>query len=246
MPHADTPPARPCLVMLPGTLCDGRIFARQARALHSLADVVRLDYAQLRGQRDWVAKVLRRLPARFALAGFSLGGLWALELLRAAPERVDRLALIGSNAAPGARTASRRSDGLWKLWRGRGPSAVAKHVKPAYFHHEGTRRRHARLVQQMALDTPRQAARQEFNWAALRPAGYATLRAFERPLLIVAGAQDRLCPPALQHAMQLAQPSATRIELQRCGHFVPLEAPADLNRALARWLQAPSPPHPKV
>ncbi len=228
--------ALPTLVMIPGTLCDARVFKRQKEALRGAANVVIVDYQALRDLGQWATQLLRKLPPQFSVAGFSLGGLWALELLRQAPERVQRIAMIASNAQAASPRGQRKSAWLWKMWRDRGPGEVAKHVKPAYFHHESRRGTHAVLVHDMALCTPRKAAFAEFAWAAQRPAGFAALAAFEGPLLIVSGAKDRLCPPAMQHAMVTAQPRSQWLELPRVGHFVPLEAPARLNQALLRWM----------
>lgn len=233
---------RPCLVLIPGTLCDQRLFARQVRRLRSRANVMTLDYRQLRADRPWLEQALARLPERFALAGFSLGGLWALELLRRAPERVQRLAMIASNAEAGSRRAQQRNRALWRLWRSDGAATVARHVKPAYFHHPATRRRHARLVREMALATPPRAARAQFQWAAQRPSGLPVLASTQQPLLIVSGAHDGLCPRRLQQRMVAARgPAAHWVELPRCGHFVPLEQPARLTQLLAQWITEPAP-----
>lgn len=232
------PGGRPCLLLLAGTLCDRRVFARLKRRLRSVAQVQVIDYAELGAPARWMDTLLRRLPPRFAVAGFSLGGLCALELLRRAPGRVERLAMIASNAQPASPAGQRRSAWLRRMWRDRGPGEVARHVKPAYFHHEAQRRRHARLVHAMALATPQRTAFAQFRWAAERPDGRAALAGFEGPLLLVSGARDRLCPPAWQQAMCAAQPRARWIELPRVGHFVPLEAPAALEAALRRWLLA--------
>lgn len=228
----------PTLVMIPGTLCDARVFRRQKRALRGIADVRVMDYRALADIDQWAHQLLRSLPPRFSIAGFSLGGLWALELLRLAPQRIERIAMLASNAQGGSAPGRRKSAWLWKLWRDRGPGEVARHVKPAYFHHERSRRRHERLVHDMALRTPRKAASGEFAWAATRPDGRAALSAFEGPLLLVSGAKDRLCPPSMQRAMLAAQPRARWLQLPRVGHFLPLEAPAQLNHALLRWIQS--------
>ncbi len=226
----------PCLVLLAGTLCDHRVFTRQRPALRGVARVVVPDYAQLGASGQWADTLLRRLPPKFSIAGFSLGGLWALELLRRAPERIERIAMIASNAQPAGAPARRKSAWLRKMWRDRGPAEVARHVKPAYFHHEAARRRYAALVHDMALRTPRRTAFAQFAWAAARPDGRAALAAFQGPLLLVSGARDRLCPQPLQQAMCAAQPRARWLELPRVGHFVPLEAPAALNAALLCWI----------
>ncbi len=230
----------PCLVMIPGTLCDARIFARQKRALRGLADVRTVGYDDLSPTRAWADDMLKWLPDRFSVVGFSLGGLWALELLRKAPQRVERLAMVASNAQGASRAGRRKSAWLWKMWRAYGPDTVARHVKPDYFHHEAQRRRHANLVHDMAVGTAAKAAFAEFAWAASRPDGRNDLARFGGPLLIVSGARDRLCTPAMQRAMVRAQPNARWLELPRVGHFVPLEAGARLAGALQHWMTQPS------
>ena len=220
---------KPTLLLLPGTLCDARIFRHQCRALRDLAELRAIDYAGLDRSGRWLDRLLGELPEQFSMAGFSLGGLWALELLRRAPQRVQRLALIASNA---------RSAGQWRVCQREGPAAVARGAKPAYFHHPSQRQRHGPLVRAMADGTPRQVARAEFAWAAARPDSLPLLNRFGGPLLLVSGEHDRLCPPAWQREMLQAQPAARWLELPRVGHFVPLEAPGRLSLALRQWLQA--------
>ena len=224
------------VIMIPGSLCDARIFARQKRALRGVADVRLIDYRALAPARDWADALLARLPQRFSVVGFSLGGLWALELVRRAPERIERLAMVASNAHAASPAGRRNSARSWKMWRALGSDAVARHALPGYFHHADKRHRHARLVHDMALRTRRKAAFAQFDWAESRPDGQAALAGFRGPVLLVSGARDRICTPAMQRAMALAQPRADWLELPRVGHFVPLEAPARLTDALRRWL----------
>ena len=226
----------PRVVLIPGTLCDERIFHRQKYALRGIADVTTVGYSDLGRNADWAATLLAQLPQRFCLVGFSLGGLWALELLRRAPERIERLAMVASNAVGADATIQRKTARLWRLWRVLGPGAVAQCVKPEYFHHKLQRRRHAKMVHDMALSTDSKVAHAEFNFAASRPDGHADLARFSGPLLIVSGAKDRLCTPAMQRSMVMAQPNALWVELPRVGHFVPLEASPRLSDALRQWI----------
>jgi len=226
--------------MIPGTLCDARIFARQKRALQGLADVHMVSYSELSPGRNCATQLLARLPERFSVVGFSLGGLWALELLRQAPGRIERLALVASNAQGASHAGQRKSAWLRRMWRIHGPAAVVRHVKPDYFHHAQQRRRHAPLVHDMAMRTGRAAAFAAFDWVASRPDGRADLAKFDGPLLLVSGAKDRLCTPAMQRAMLQAQPLAQWLELARVGHFVPLEASAHLCDALCHWIARPA------
>ena len=145
---------KPTLLLLPGTLCDARIFRHQCRALRDVADLRALDYAGLDRSGAWLDRLLGELPEQFSIAGFSLGGLWALELLRRAPQRVQRLALIASNARPASGRARRRSASQWRVWQREGPAAVARGAKPAYCHHPSQRQRHGPLVRAMADGRP--------------------------------------------------------------------------------------------
>ena len=235
--------------MLPGTLCDHRLFDRQKRSLRRFHDVRPVDYRALQAARTqpartrWVQRLLAGLPDKFSLAGFSLGGLWALEILRQAPGRVERLAMIASNAQGASPKGQRNSRIQRRLWQqpGAGPLAVLARGLPAYFHHAAERRRHQGLLRDMALGTGRRSALAQFAWAGGRPESLQTLAVFTGPVLIVSGAKDRLCPPRWQQAMQLANPAANWLVLDRVGHFVPLEAPSALTAALHQWLQTPSP-----
>jgi pimeloyl-ACP methyl ester carboxylesterase len=236
----------PTVLMLPGTLCDDRIFSAQRRSLRRTAHLVCASYRGLKNRSEWLEGLLRKMPGKFYIAGFSLGGLLALELVRLAGNRVQGLALIASNAQAASEKSKRKSAWLRRVWLDRGPSEVARHVKPAYFHHEAKRRKHERLVFDMALQTPRRSAFEEFAWAAERPSGLQTLRDFDGALLAVSGRQDRLCPPAWQRAMLLAQPRMQWREIERCGHFLPLEAPAKLSQALKAWITESNRPLPVV
>jgi pimeloyl-ACP methyl ester carboxylesterase len=241
--------SRETLVMLPGTLCDRRLFGWQKRSLRHSHNIRLVDYRALKPARTqpartrWVQGLLAGLPDRFSLAGFSLGGIWALEILRQAPDRVERLAMIASNAQGASPKGYRNSRIQRRLWRqpGAGPLAVLARGMPAYFHHAAARRRHQGLLRDMALGTGRQSALAQFAWAGSRPESLQTLAEFAGPVLIVSGARDRLCPPRWQQAMQQANPAARWLELDRTGHFVPLEAPSALTAALHQWLQTPSP-----
>lgn len=226
----------PTVLMLPGTLCDGRIFSHQKRALRGQAHLICASYSGMRDRTAWLQTWLKRLPEKFYVAGFSLGGLLALELLRMAKDRVIGIALIASNAQAASAGSRRKSTVLRRMWLERGPAEVAKHVKPAYFHHEAKRRKHEHLVFDMALRTSKRSAFEEFAWAAERPSGLETLAAYSGKVLAVSGAQDRLCPPAWQWAMLAAQPRMQWIEIARCGHFIPLEAPAQLSDSLFHWI----------
>jgi pimeloyl-ACP methyl ester carboxylesterase len=237
------PPAQaselPCLVMIPGTLCDQRLFAIQKRKLRGRAHVVLVDYKAMGSLHNWAPTLLKRLPPSFSLAGFSLGGLWALELMRLAPHRVERLALIASNARAASLRGRQKCQKMHRQWKAFGPKAVVQAAMPSYFHHQRLSKKQTGLVESMAAHTRTPDAYTQFAWAGNRPNNHATLAAFGGPVLLVSGQQDPICPRAWQQAMVAAAPHAQWVELPRVGHFVPLEAPARLSHLLAQWLLQP-------
>lgn len=236
------PAVRPTLLLLPGTLCDERLFARQRRALRPMARIEVGNLHTLDEPVAWVARLLKRMPPRFSVAGFSLGGLLALEILRQAPSRVERLALVASNARGASLRGKRRSAQLWRRWRASGPQGVMNDVLPTYFPKPAQRQRHQALVADMARRTPGAAAKAQFQWAAARPEGRSVLSAFTGPLCVVSGLRDKLCPHAWQQEIVAIHRRARWTAVPRVGHFLPLEAPAPLSRALAQWLQSPVTP----
>lgn len=240
LPHGDGVGSKPCLLLIPGSFCDNRVFAAQARALRPHARLAAPDFTHLRDREAWLTKLLAQLPERFSVAGFSLGGLIALELLRRAPERVERLAMIASNAEAATRGTRLRTTAQWRHWRQRGPLAALQPVWPNYFFAGSRLASDRALVRKMALATPAASARSQLAWLAGRPQGLPALASFASPLLIVSGARDRLCPRIAQQRMKRAQPRARWLELPRCGHFVPLEAPSRLSRLLAGWMTDPT------
>jgi pimeloyl-ACP methyl ester carboxylesterase len=231
--------ARPTLLLLPGTLCDERLFVRQRRALRLMARIEVGNLHTLDEPAAWVARLLERLPPRFSVAGFSLGGLLALEILRQAPSRVERLALVASNARGASLRGQRRSAQLWRRWRVGGPQGVMQDALPQYFPKPAQRRRHRGLIADMARCTPGPAAKAQFQWAAARPEGRSVLSGFAGPLCVVSGMRDKLCPHAWQQEIVAIHPRAQWTALPRVGHFLPLEASAPLSRALTHWLQSP-------
>ncbi len=233
--------ARTPLLLAPGTLCDAAVFAPLLAALPpTLLEGREVTLAPMTVGRtvgEAAAALLAQAPDRFALLGFSLGGIVALEVATQAPDRVRGLALVDSNAGavdPADRPARRAAAALGAvdLERYVGEALWPTYVAPA-------RRDDAALrqaIQAMAGRVGAAAFARQIDTALSRPDSRGRLAALTVPALVLAGTQDALCPPAAQRDMARALPDAELALIPDAGHFALLEQPAAVAAAVAGWL----------
>lgn len=230
----------PPLLLLPGTLCDGAVFG-PALDLVPAAPPERRQAISLVGETTVeaaAARILALAPERFAMLGFSLGGIVALAIAAAAPERVLGLGLVASNARnvreedrPGRRAEA--SVGVSDIERHVGQTLWPRYVAALAHGDEALRR----TVIDMALRVGSQALMGQVDVALSRPDSRPHLAALNMPSLVLAGAEDALCPAEMQLEMALALPSATLALIPDAGHFLLLEQPEAAASNIAAWLE---------
>ncbi len=225
------------LVLLPGLLTDERLWARQREALADLAATSVADLTRDDSLAGMAARVLAAAPPRFALAGLSMGGYVALEILRQAPERVERLALLDTTARPDTPEQSLRrrdavavaaSGGFARIM----PGLLPLLLHPAHLDDPAI----AGLARDMAAAVgPAAFARQQ---AAImgRPDSRPFLAAIACPTLVVVGRQDGLTPVERAEEMVAAIAGARLTVIEQCGHLSAIEQPAAVSLALRGWL----------
>ena len=225
------------LLLLPGLLCDDRLWRDQAAAL---ADVAQIGIADLTQDADLDAMARRALaaaPPRFALAGLSMGGYVAFAILRLAPERVTRLCIFDSSARPDTDEQARRRRGLIGLAdRGRF-RGVTPRLLPSLLHPD--RLGDAALVGEVTAMAERvgKAAFLRQQRAILgRPDSRPMLPGLRLPCTVAVGDADRMTPP--EHAREIATliPGAELKLLRGCGHLPPMEDPAAATAVLRAWI----------
>ncbi|MGH8040273.1 MAG: alpha/beta fold hydrolase [Stenotrophomonas sp.] len=226
------------LLLLPGLLNDAELWRAQVAALSDIADCTVGDQTRGETMQDVVEDVLAQAPSRFALAGFSLGGFVAQHILRVAPERVMRLALIDTSfhADSPERAAQRQSQRasvrLPGTFHGFGDTLMRSYI-------DASRLDDYVLVQRVRDMTTRLGAEVFLRQSALdRADGRAVLAAYRDPLLIVCGANDRITPLATSEEMQALVPGSTLVVLPDCGHLSPMEKPDEVSAAMREWLLA--------
>lgn len=184
------------------------------------------------------AALLRTAPARFALVGFSLGGIVALEMAAQAPGRVAGLALVAANARPDPPdNAARRRAAVAAAVRDGVALHVARDLWPMYVAAAHSRDDALRgLVCDMAERLGAGAYAEQAEIAIDRADSRPRLGTIDVPALIVSGAEDALNPPDRQRELASGIPDAVWVELPNTGHMVPLEAPVELAEAILAWL----------
>lgn len=227
------------LVLLPGLLLNRRLYAAQLEALAGAADCLVADLTRHDTVAGLAADVLEQAPERFALAGLSMGGSVALEIMRLAPERVLRLALLDTQARPDTPEITARRRPLMALAEAGGLDEVARRLLPVLLHPSRLAEPEPTgTVLQMAREIGQDAFLRQERALIARPDRRPDLGAIACPTLVLAGREDALTP--LDRQLELAHgiPDATLVLVPGCGHLAPLERPEAVNRQLLAWLQA--------
>ena len=226
------------LILLPGLLCDAALWRHQAETLNDLAQTVVADLTEADSVPAMARSVLAGAPERFCLAGLSMGGYVAQEIMRQAPDRVLRLALIDTAAAADTPEQKARQRGLIDLTEKGEFRGVTDRLLPLLIHHERLADKSLTdIVKGMAERVGKEAFKRQQRAIMNRPDGRNDLSLIHCPTVVLCGRQDSLTPLAGQVEMAAAIPRAKLVVVEDCGHLAPLEQPAAVSAVLRYWLQ---------
>jgi len=227
------------IVLIPGLLASPRLYAAQIPQLWRFGPVTLADHTR----DDSIAAIARRIlttaPQRFALAGLSMGGYVAFEILRQAPERVARLALLDTSArADSAEQSSMRRLQMQQAGSGRLAEIAAaqfeRTVHPAHRSDAALRAITLRMAEEVGA-----AAFVRQQQAVLgRPDSRSGLSAIRCPTLVLVGEGDELTPPPLAAEIAAGVRGAHLVTVPQSGHLSTLEQPEAVSAALCEWLAA--------
>ena len=228
------------LVFLPGMMCDTRLFGPQIAALSP--DFSVMVSPVTRGERieEIASGLLDELPQRFALAGLSMGGIVAMEILRRAPDRITRLALMDTNPlAETPQVAAAREPQIVKVRTGQMLDVMREEMKPHYLAPGPYRNEIMDLVMDMADALGPEVFIRQSRALQRRRDQQGTLRKCKVPTLILCGAHDALCPVKRHTFMaELIHGAELRV-LEHAGHLPTLEMPDETTQALRDWMKQP-------
>lgn len=225
------------LALLPGLLCDTALWQPQVEALSDIADPWVADFTTQDSIADMAASVLAAMPDRFAVAGLSMGGYVALEIMRTAPERVCRLALLDTRPQPDDAATLARRRGLIELAQKGQFKGVTPRLLPLFLHE--SRLDDAALtgtVRAMAEHVGRDAFIRQQQAIMGRRDQTATLVTIHVPTLVLCGRDDVLTPLEDHKFMAAGIAGARLVVIEDCGHLATIERPAETAAALRQWL----------
>jgi len=226
------------LVLLPGMMCDERLFAPQISELSKQREV---HFVQISGHKtisELAADVLNNAPPVFALAGLSMGGIVAMEVLSQASERVERLALLDTNPlAELSDVRMRRGPQIDAVKNGQLKEIIRDEMKPNYLFDGVKKTEILKLCMDMALDIGPDAFIRQSIALRDRFDQKNILRSYKRPTLVLCGKHDVLCPLERHELMHTLLENSKLEIIEDAGHLPTLEQPKITTMALASWLE---------
>jgi pimeloyl-ACP methyl ester carboxylesterase len=231
-------PSKTPLLLLPGLLCDAALWQHQIETLADLAEITVADVTQADQAGAAAQGVLASAPDEFALAGLSMGGYIALEIMRQAPDRVARLALLDTSARPDTQEKIKFRQELIDLARMGQFKGVTPRLLPKLIHPE--RMADSELVDSilaMAERVGRDAFLRQQRLLMNRPDSRHDLALIHCPTVVVCGRQDGLTPLADSEEMAEKIRRAKLVVIEDCGHLSTMERPRAVSAVLRYWLQ---------
>jgi len=225
------------LVFLPGLMCDARLFGPQIAALSAQHSVTVGCLTADDTVEAMARRVLSDAPAEFALAGLSMGGIVAMEVVRQAPDRVTRLALLDTNPlSETPNIAAMREPQIVAAKTGKLESVMREEMKPNYLAPGPNQAAVLELVMDMAMHLGPEVFVRQSRALQKRPDQQATLRKLKIPTLVLCGEHDALCPVRRHTFMAELIRTAKLVILEDAGHLPTLEQPDQTTAALQAWL----------
>lgn len=228
------------VVFLPGLMCDARLFGPQIAELSSDRAVMCAPISQGERIEEIASDLLDALPMKFALAGLSMGGIVAMEILRRAPERVTRIALMDTNPLPETpQVAAAREPQIIGARSGRLLEVMLDEMKPNYLAPGPQRVDVLNLVMDMAATMGPEVFVRQSRALQRRRDQQSTLRKCKVPALVLCGEHDLLCPVKRHVFMAELIPYAELKVISNAGHLPTLENPGATTEAIYEWLAQP-------
>ena len=227
------------VVLIPGLTCSARLYADQIPALWRRGPVVIADHTRDDSMAAIAKRILANAPPRFALAGLSMGGYIAFEIMRQAPQRVTRLALLDTGARGETPEQTERRQPAIALAKAGRYREIVDLAFPIYVHRN---RRNDEALKKIAItmaeETGVEAYFRQQQAIIGRPDSRPGLAPIACPTMVLVGDGDEATPPELAREIAAGIRGARLVVIPDSGHLSTLERPEAVTKAMLEWLAA--------
>ena len=226
------------LILIPGLLCDKRLWQHQLDVLGDMVDITigetRLDETI----NSMAARILEDAPDKFALAGLSMGGYIAQEIMRQAPERVEKLALLNTSAIADDAAQIKRRKGLIQLVKMGRFKGVTPRLLPMLIHHDALENSQiTSVITDMATNIGQNTFINQQKAILSRIDSRDDLKDINIDTLIICGRQDEITPIEIMQEIHDNIKKSNFHIIENCGHLSPLEQPKTVTNLMCDWLK---------
>ena len=223
--------------MVPGMMCDERIFSPQIEALSQNLEVTIADISNFSSVRELASDVLKKAPKKFSLLGHSMGGIVAMEIYSQAPNRIEKLILMDTNPkAELDEVKLKREPQIREVNNGKLLEVMRDEMKPNYLAESENKRSVLNVCMDMALNLGPDVFINQSRALQSRLDQQNTIQSIKIPVLIMCGSEDKLCPVERHEMMHNMISDSDLKIINNAGHMPTLEQPRETTEVIKEWL----------
>jgi len=223
--------------MVPGMMCDERIFSPQIEALSQNLEVTIADISNFSSVRELASDVLKKAPKSFSLLGHSMGGIVAMEIYSLEPNRIEKLILMDTNPkAELDEVKLKREPQIREVNKGKLLEVMRDEMKPNYLAESENKSSVLNVCMDMALNLGPDVFINQSRALQSRLDQQNTIQSIKIPVLIMCGSEDKLCPVERHEMMHNMISDSDLKIINNAGHMPTLEQPRETTEVLKEWL----------
>jgi len=223
--------------MVPGMMCDERIFSPQIEALSQNLEVTIADISNFSSVRELASDVLKKAPKKFSLLGHSMGGIVAMEIYSQEPNRIEKLILMDTNPkAELDEVKLKREPQIREVNNGKLIEVMRDEMKPNYLAESENKRSVLNVCMDMALTLGPDVFINQSRALQSRLDQQNTIQSIKIPVLILCGSEDKLCPVERHEMMHNMITDSDLKIINNAGHMPTLEQPRETTEVIKEWL----------
>ena len=223
--------------MIPGMMCDERIFSPQIEELSQNLEVTIADISNFSSVSELASDVLKKAPKSFSLLGHSMGGIVAMEIYSQEPKRIEKLILMDTNPkAELDEVKLKREPQIKEVNKGKLLEVMRDEMKPNYVAESENKRSVLNVCMDMALTLGPDVFINQSRALQSRLDQQNTIQSIKIPVLIMCGSEDKLCPVERHEMMHNMISDSDLIIINNAGHMPTLEQPRETTEVIKEWL----------